>query len=251
MKSLRGMISISLGSLLLIAVLLGLTVPQIYDWTGQDQSYHSPRTTCLMIAVPVIAIVFSLSMIWWPKPDESKPPVRFNVRLLLALTALVAVSLVAIPFLPLIPSVAVCVAGYGYAVWLARDVRHRLAVISFLGCALRLGGWFRSSLGYQSARRRCASGIPALNDHRVVVVRLDTSREPAAARGFDRAPIHGQPCDRAARWAVRRRSGYLDARLFDLRITRAARNDPRLINARNAFHPHADLASHCVLRSQS
>ena len=123
-----------------IAVVVGLFVPRIYDWTGQDQSYHSPRTTWLMIGIPIVALLFSISMIWWPKVERDHS-VRFHLRGLLLATALLAIAFALIPIMPVVSSVILCISGYGYAIWLACDSRIRLAVISFVGCALAPFVW--------------------------------------------------------------------------------------------------------------
>ncbi|MEO1523984.1 MAG: hypothetical protein AAFX06_01040 [Planctomycetota bacterium] len=131
----------SFYSLAAIALAIGLFVPEIYDWTGQDQSYHSPRTTGLLITIPVVALVFSVSMFWWPKADPSSPRAQFNVRGMLIAITLIAISLAAIPVLSMVPSVLVCVGGYAYVAWIALDPKRRLAALTFLGCALAPFAW--------------------------------------------------------------------------------------------------------------
>lgn len=124
-----------------LALVIGVSLPGIYDWTGQDQSYHSPKTTFLLFAVLVVATLFSLSLIWWPKPDGKDDRPQFNLRTMLVVTAFSATALASIPILPVLPSIAICVAGYGYAFWRMRDTRDRLSVVSFLCCGLAPFAW--------------------------------------------------------------------------------------------------------------
>ena len=114
-----------LGVAVLSALLIGLNVRNIYDWTGEDQSRHSVWTDVVVFSIVGTALVLSITLPWIPLPKRtSSIPWRFGIGTLAMLTGVIAVLLVAIQIAPLVLSGILCVAAYCFAfycTWRWRD----------------------------------------------------------------------------------------------------------------------------------
>ncbi len=85
-----------------ISLVIGLAIPGFYDWTGSDQSRPSPLISYAMVGLLVLATAVSLPLPWinladLPPNSNILRKRQFRIRSILALTALLAVFLAALP----------------------------------------------------------------------------------------------------------------------------------------------------------
>ncbi len=115
----------------------GWLVPAFYDWTGSDQSRPSPLIGQTALGLMVVGIVLGALLPWLPIEHERLDANRtergrFKIRTLLVITAVVAVSTVALMKIPMVVGVCWCGLALAYTVrfWIVfRPYRWQTAAL--------------------------------------------------------------------------------------------------------------------------
>lgn len=112
-----GLLSV-LGVVVLSALMIGVNVRNIYDWTGEDQSRHTVWTDVVVFSIVGTAVVLSLALPWIPLAKRTdSTPWRFGIGTLAMLTGVVAILLVTLKLAPLVLSGVLCFAAYIFALY--------------------------------------------------------------------------------------------------------------------------------------
>ncbi len=124
-----------------LSLAVGWLIPAFYDWTGSDQGRPSPLVSQAAIGLILFGLIVCAALPWLPiAPDspanERIGTLRFGLRTILLMTAVIAMFLTAFITLPrlAVSSVLYGIAlGYAVRFWiLFRLFRWRVAAL--LGC---------------------------------------------------------------------------------------------------------------------
>ena len=124
-----------------ISLLVGLSIPAFYDWTGSDQSRPSPIVNQTAAGLLVVGILICAALPWLPL---AKDPVtvagvkkfQFKLRTMLIVTAVIAAILAIFPKASLLllgnGVLGLAVANAGWCWIVLRHLRWR--IISLFAC---------------------------------------------------------------------------------------------------------------------
>lgn len=127
---------------LLIAVsfLVGWNIPAFYEWTGSNQSRAAPLVGQTALGLTTSALIVWLALPWLPLEDPSggsdrSPVVRFRIRTLLSMTAVLAVVIAALIKFPMWVSGGLCAIACCYVVrfWILNP-HDRWQTAALLAC---------------------------------------------------------------------------------------------------------------------
>ncbi len=163
------------GSLIVVSLIVGLSVPAFYDWTGADQSKPPDRGYGVLIGLAVCAGVVCLVLPWLPLP--AVPELRhgrigrpqFSLRAIMIATTLLAISLagaVAVKGGALVLCGGLFGLSIAYAAWLAIPSKSaRLPLITWAACTclpfIWLVTWRQSSLRWWTFAL-CPNGLSSV-----------------------------------------------------------------------------------------
>ncbi|MEM6980091.1 MAG: hypothetical protein AAF539_10545 [Planctomycetota bacterium] len=147
-KSFRHVRLVALFGLNATSLILGLSIPAFYEWTGSDQSRPSPLLWQIPMGTVVIALVICAVLPWLPISQiETKSPnsdrrIRFTVRRLLGMTVVVAGLIAAGSRFPHGTASLVCLAVLLNLVRIAiRNTTGRVSAITLIACMVFPYAW--------------------------------------------------------------------------------------------------------------
>lgn len=126
--------------LIALSLLAGCLVPWFYEWTGSDQSRMSPSVGWTAIALCAVAGGVCAALPWTPiaapaPSSDARPRFRFTVKMLLIVTAAVAVIVATGVRFPWVASGLLAVLAYGYAAWVGgRSRACRWPIVALVAC---------------------------------------------------------------------------------------------------------------------
>lgn len=130
-----------LTALIVVPLVVGVSIPSFYDWTGMDQSRPWPGMLATAGGILLSGIISCCLLPWLPIADERDPAeqtrkTQFQIRTVLIATGAVALMLVALMYLPKqIVGGCTVVAALGYIVRQSTgDPASRLPSAALLAC---------------------------------------------------------------------------------------------------------------------
>ncbi len=122
------------------SLVLGWLIPGFYEWTGSDQSRPSPLIWQFALGMTIGGFILCLLLPFLPAQtaaqDETREPkLRFTVKNLLVLTAVIAIILVALMKFPLVTSCVLCGGAFLHYVWfIVLHPKRRWPAAALLSC---------------------------------------------------------------------------------------------------------------------
>ncbi len=149
--------------------LVGWMIPTFYDWSGADQSHSTPSADQAVYSLIGFGVLAWLVIPWLPRKDasvdEEGKPFQFHLRVLLAITSLVAISIAGLTNFPVAFCVLLWVVGFVAATRIiANELSWRWQLATLLACMYFPFAWvlFSGEFKELSFTTVCgAIGLPA------------------------------------------------------------------------------------------